>query len=266
MPSAAEIRDHYDSLAFLYQAFWGDHIHHGLFQDHDSPAAAQVRMLDHCIDQLGLRGDEHVLDAGCGHGGTLLHLARNWNCRGLGLTLSPKQAAIALENRARAGLDRQVQILVVDVSDFVFPRGAFDVVWAMESSEHFPDKAKFLQDAASTLRDRGQLLLAAWTGSMENSVVRDVAHAFLCPELWTADNYAQSMTAAGLDVIFREDLSERVIRTWEICQQRARAASSFVRLLPPSAQEFVLGIDTILDAYRSGAMRYSILVARRRRL
>jgi len=264
MVSTAEIRDHYDSLAFLYQTFWGDHIHHGLFLDHDSPAVAQVRMLDHCVELLGLRGGEHVLDAGCGHGGTLLHLAGHWNCRGLGLTLSPKQASIALEKASRTGLEHQVQILVADISDFEFPPAAFDLVWAMESSEHFPDKAKFFRDAALTLRGDGQLLLAAWTGSMENSAVRDVANTFLCPELWTADRYAESMTAAGLDVILREDLSESVTRTWEICQQRARAASVFVRLLPRAAQEFVLGIDTILEAYRSGTLRYSVLVARRR--
>ena len=264
MFSTAQIRDHYDSLAFLYQTFWGDHIHHGLFLDHDSPAVAQVRMLDHCIELLRLRGGEHVLDAGCGHGGTLLHLARNWNCRGLGLTLSPKQASIAREKASRTGLDDQVQILVADVGDFGFSCAAFDLVWTMESSEHFPNKAKFFRDAASTLRGRGQLLLTAWTGSMENSAVRNVARAFLCPELWTADQYAESMSAAGLEIILREDLSENVTRTWEVCQQRARAAAVFVRLLPQAAQEFVLGIDTILDAYRSGTLRYCVLIARRR--
>lgn len=51
------------------------------------------------------------------------------------------------------------------------------------------------------------------------------------------------------------------MRTWLICQQRAYAAASVVRLLPRSAQEFVEGVDIILDACRSGDLTYTLLVA-----
>jgi len=261
MASASQVRDHYDSLAFLYQTFWGDHIHHGLFLADESPATAQVQMLDHCIELLGLRGGEHVLDAGCGHGGTLLHLASRWNCRGTGLTLSPKQAQIAHEKAARTGYDRHVEFRVSDVTHFDFPPDAFDLVWAMESSEHFQKKAKFFADVIHTLHRQGRLLLAAWTGPMENEAVREVARAFLCPELWTGDEYEQAIGAAGLKVIHRQDLTARVTRTWEICQQRARAAGALVRLLPQTTQEFVAGIDVILDAYRSSHLSYTVMVA-----
>ncbi len=261
MATAAQIREHYDSLAFIYRTFWGDHIHHGLFTDNESPSEAQVKMLEHCIQLLNLHGGEEVFDVGCGHGGTLLHLAQLHACRGTGLTLSPKQARIARENAAAAGLGDRLTFLVDDADKFPFPSSAADLVWVMESSEHFGAKGTFFQNVRQMLRPSGQLLLAAWTGSMESQRVREVARAFLCPEMWTAAQYRSAIESAGMQVNLCEDLTSQVIHTWEVCQKTAGTAASAIKLLPRAAREFIEGIDIILDAYRSGDLTYTVIVA-----
>lgn len=260
--TAAQVREHYDSLAFIYRTFWGDHIHHGLFLKGDeSPADAQLKMIDHCIGLLELPTHAQVLDVGCGHGGTLLHLAERLSCSGTGLTISPKQARLAREHAARAGVQHLLNFEVADADFADFPPAAFDLVWTMESSEHFADKSRYFTGAANALRTDGKLLLAAWTGSMERPRVREVARAFLCPELWTASQYISAIEFAGLRVARCEDVSNQVVRTWEICQQRARSAAAVVKLLPRAAREFVEGVDVILEAFRSGDLTYTVLVA-----
>jgi tocopherol O-methyltransferase len=265
MATATQIQKHYDSLAFIYRAFWGDHIHHGLFETgHETPQKAQVALIEHCAHAVGLQGREHVLDVGCGHGGTLLQLARTHGCSGNGITLSPKQACIANESATNAGMEERISVKVADADTFLFPPAGFDVVWAMESSEHFYDKHKFLRNAFAAVRPGGKLLVAAWTGSMEKARIREVARAFLCPELWTAQQYSESAARAGFDIVRSEELTEKVSRTWEICADRAAVASRAVSLLPKAAREFVEGIPIILDAYRSGDLTYSVLTAEKR--
>jgi hypothetical protein len=91
--------------------------------------------------------------------------------------------------------------------------------------------------------------------------VREVARAFLCPELWSGEQYQSAIEGAGMRVKHCENLGDKVAHTWEICRQQARFAAPAVKLLPRSAREFVEGIDTILDAYRSGDLTYTVLVA-----
>jgi tocopherol O-methyltransferase len=263
MATAAQIAEHYDSLAFIYRNFWGDHIHHGLFfTGKESPQEAQERMVDECVRKLGPHVLERVLDVGCGHGGTLVRLVKvHGVTQAVGLTLSGKQAKLARENAQKAGFAEQITIVQQDAEQYEFPPDAFDLVWTMESSEHFQDKPAYCHNVAKTLRPGGKLLLAAWTGSMQSERVREVAQRFLCPAIQTADDYAAQIEAAGLKLGTREELREAVVPTWEICQEYAANAGPMVALLPKAAREFIAGIPVILDAYRSGDLGYTVMSA-----
>lgn len=258
----AEIREHYNSFAWLYRRFWGDHIHHGLFlRGDESPEQAQLQMLEHCISLAGIQRGWRILDVGCGHGGTCVYLAGKHQCETTGITVSDRQAELGRENAARGKV--AVEFIVADAEQLAFPPAVFDAVWTMESSEHFADKPAYFQKVRHTLRGGGKLLLTAWTGSMTRERIRRVAEEFLCPEVLTCDEYRLMLRQSGFNVLNCEDLSKEVLPTWEISRRRARAGSALLKFLPPRVSRFVAAMDNVLDAYHAGDLRYTAIAAER---
>lgn len=261
---AEEIREHYDSLAFVYRTYWGDHIHHGFFETGEESAPdAQLKMLQHCLSLLPQRQWQNVFDVGCGHGGTSTYLAQRFGCHVTGLTLSEKQQKLATENAAKGGVGERARFVVGNADFYDFPEAACDLVWTMESSEHFADKSRYFPKVARMLQPGGCFMLAAWTGSMENPLVQQIAREFLCPEFWTPEQYRAAIEGAGLKVLEQQDITAHVIRTWEICRDHAKLAGPAVMLLPKAAREFIAGIDTILEGYRTRQFTYTLMAAQK---
>jgi ubiquinone/menaquinone biosynthesis C-methylase UbiE len=79
------------------------------------------------IELAELRGDEDVLDAGCGTGLTTLRIAERCpGCKVYGVDLSPKMIEVARNDAAKRGLD--VDLRVGLITDLPYPDESFDVV------------------------------------------------------------------------------------------------------------------------------------------
>ena len=91
-------------------------------------------MVDNVLDWAGVKSAQHVLDVGCGIGGSTRHIARRYGCKGTGITLSPVQVGIANDRTQRTGL-QGVSFQVADALKMPFKDASFDLVWSLESGE-----------------------------------------------------------------------------------------------------------------------------------
>ena len=104
-------------------------------------------------------------------------------------------------------------------------------------------------------------MLAAWTGSMQKALIREIAEVFLCPELLTKQEYTAQIRAAGLHVLHAEEIGAKIARTWELCAEHARLAAPMLSVLPQKFRSFAQGVELMREGFSSGALNYSILVA-----
>jgi len=108
------------------------------------------------LERLDWRGDERVLDVGCGPGDLLREMARHHGGWGvlLGLDFSPGMIAKAV--RSAAGLP--VHWFVGDAQCLPFPDGSLDVVMARHVLYHVPDIDHAVAEAARVLDSGGRFL------------------------------------------------------------------------------------------------------------
>ncbi|MBN9118207.1 MAG: class I SAM-dependent methyltransferase [Planctomycetes bacterium] len=103
----------------------------------DALDAAQERKLDYVCRKLDLRPGERFFDLGCGWGALVVHAARHYGVEATGVTLSPKQAEVARQRIAAAGVADRCRVEVLDYRD-ADPRGGFDKMASVGAIEHVP--------------------------------------------------------------------------------------------------------------------------------
>jgi tocopherol O-methyltransferase len=267
------IQSHYDRLTPFYRLLWGPHIHHGLWSggvEAGPLRAAQLRLIERLAGAARLVPGDEVLDVGCGMGGTAIVLARQYRCRVTGLTLSPLQRTWAGLSAWWHGVPHRTHFRRSDAETVLLPSTSFDIVWNVECSEHLFDKPGYFRRAARWLRPGGRVALCAWLAAEEeesSAQVVEVCEGFLCPSLGTTSDYHGWLQAAGLVPCAFEDLTTQVTPTWEIGLRRLQRSGllHLKWLFDRTTVRFARSFATLLNAYRTGAMRYGLFVAEKPR-
>lgn len=133
------ISHHYDVGNEFYEQVLGPSMVYSCAYWDDAGAdstleGAQRAKLDLICRKLALRPDMRLLDVGCGWGSLVLHAAREYGVRAVGVTLSQEQAAYARKRIADAGLTDRVEVRVQDYREVT--DGPYDAVSSVGMAEH----------------------------------------------------------------------------------------------------------------------------------
>jgi len=271
--SPHDVSHHYDTLDAFYRELWGEHLHHGLWESGSESTEAAVLALVHRVADAARIGPGSVVcDVGSGYGATARLLAQDYGARVTAYTLSTVQHEHA---RRRAAGDDRITHRLGDWLKAEVPPASLDAVIAIESTAHMGDKAGFFRKAAEALKPGGRLVVCAWLASGSERrwerrwLLEPICTEGRLPSLGTADEYGTWISEAGLDLEVREDLSQRVRRTWVISSRRLarrlldRSSWSFLLDRRNRDRVFALSVPRIRAAYATGCMRYGLFAARR---
>jgi 2-polyprenyl-3-methyl-5-hydroxy-6-metoxy-1,4-benzoquinol methylase len=114
------------------------------------------------INKLNLKPNDTVLDAGCGLGRHLRHLARipKLNIYGIDKnTWALRETGKSMEAMPDA-LSKEYLVSIADINKLPFSDASFDCIICSEVLEHIPDHKKAIQELDRILKPQGTLVVS----------------------------------------------------------------------------------------------------------
>lgn len=173
----------------------------------------------------------HVLDLGCGVGGSLVYLASRVPMRGTGVTLSPVQAKLATGRFEAAGLADRLTCLAADYTHLPEAIPPADLAFAIESFVHATSPVAFFAECARVIRPWGRLVICDDLARPGGGAAAERARAqfrrgWHVNTLLTREELIAHGAAAGFA---HEDTTD--LTPWlELGRPRDRAIAAFVAL------------------------------------
>lgn len=278
-----QIRQFYDASSGLWEQVWGEHMHHGYYgidgKTKKERRQAQIDLIEELINWANVTEAEQILDVGCGIGGSSLYLAEKFGATATGITLSPVQASRATERAqtrraAKRSSNINAQFQVANALNMPFADNSFDLVWSLESGEHMPDKAKFVQECVRVLKPGGTFVLATWCHRPTDKVpltvddrkrLAEIYRVYYLPYVISLPEYEAIAQNLGLQDIRTADWSRAVAPFWDVVIDSAFNPAAIFGLLTSgwTTIQAALSLGTMQQGYKRGLIKFGLLCGKK---
>ncbi|WP_340540323.1 cyclopropane-fatty-acyl-phospholipid synthase family protein [Nocardioides sp. GXZ039] len=231
---AEAIHHHYDVSNTFYRHVLGPSMAYTCAiypKDSSTLEEAQYEKFDLVARKLGLEPGQRLLDVGCGWGGMVMHAAKEYGVKALGVTLSREQAAWAQAAIEEAGLSGLAEVRHLDYRDVA--ETDFDAISSIGMTEHigiknYPAYFGFLRDH---LKPEGRLLnhcITRHDNRPTNAGAFIDRYVFPDGELTGSGRIITEIQDAGLEVMHEENLrlhyaltlrdwNHNLVENWDAC-------------------------------------------------
>jgi tocopherol O-methyltransferase len=219
MPTSnKDIIRYFDQHQIIYTLFWSRRaLHCGFwYEDTKNLADAILNTDKFIVDVLAIDSNDTVLDAGCGVGGTSMHIAETTGAKVAGLTLSDAQLSIARRKAAKSPAASQLNFSKQDFTDTTFKENTFSKVFGIESICYAHRKIDFLNEAYRVMIPGGRIavvdlfLTEEKLTAEEMKIYTDTIEGCAVPNLSTIEQFRKSLEQAGFKPVAFYNMTDHI--------------------------------------------------------
>ena len=154
--------------------------------------------------------DMHILDVGCGVGGSTRRLSHETGCCVTGIDLSEQYIDAAERLTKLLNMQERVKFHAASALALPFDDNTFDGAWAIQMNMNVEDKLSWLKEVYRVLKPGGRAILYEVCGSNNTPVhfpvpwAQDSTMSFLVPP----EEFRDVITLAGFDIDVWEDKTD----------------------------------------------------------
>lgn len=156
---------------------------------------------------VDLKPTDHVLDVGCGLGGTARHLAEHYKCSVYGIDLTEEYISAGTKLTELVGLSDRVDLCQGNALQIPYENDRFDTVWTEHVQMNIADKTGFYSELARVLKPGGHLLF--------HDVFIGTADSLHYPVPWAEDESLSSLVTESEARTIMEGVGFEIAH-WEI--------------------------------------------------
>lgn len=264
----------YDRSSQLWEEVWGEHMHHGYYipADRTDHVQAQIDLIDEVLKWAEVDKATSAVDVGCGIGGSSRHIAKKFGCTTQGITLSPYQANRGNELAKEQDVSDLCNFQVADALDMPFEDNSFDLIWSLESGEHMPDKAQFVNELFRVATPGGRILIVTWCHrdleqgetsltKKEERLLARINRSYYLPRWCSVQDYVDLMEAKGAKDVRREDWSYIIAPFWKAVIKSSLNLKSVWGLLKSgfSTQRGAYAMLLMLKGFDKGLIKFGLI-------
>lgn len=198
------------------------------------------------IELAGFNEHMHIIDVGCGAGGSSRRLAASSGCHVTGVDLSASYIDTASKLTELLNLQHKLEFKTASAMQLPFADNQFDGGWSIQMNMNIADKQGWLQELFRVIKPGGKLVLYEVCAGEADDLhfpvpwAQDASMSFLV----RLDEFRKSLEKAGFTISHWQDKTSLAKQAFAGMNKPAEKP-----LLPPLGVHLLVGEDIPFKAY-----------------